>query len=286
MAIVGGNGADSWPAQVLLLTVLLYSSITVFAFTHYHYTQLSRHSCRARPCFATTTKSPTELTGTGVEFPPDSSGVERIMRATKFWASAIPIVSSYYTFQSELYLRQKLLGETLSADDAEAVWDAQHSKGAEKLACTIASLKGFYVKTAQIIASRQDLFPEQYTEALSGFTDDLDPMPVSLAKAVVERELLNRGEAFDDMFSEFDDTPLGSASIAQVHRAVLTPKYGGPKEVAVKIQRPSIESKLMGDISNLIALSKPLQDADALPLDYYTVFVELKKQLKDEVCQV
>lgn len=42
----------------------------------------------------------------------------------------------------------------------------------------------------------------------------------------------------------------------------------------------------MGDISNLIALSKPLQDADALPLDYYTVFVELKKQLKDEVCQV
>ena len=88
------------------------------------------------------------------------------------------------------------------------------------------------------------------------------------------------------MFSEFDDTPLGSASIAQVHRAVLTPKYGGPKEVAVKIQRPSIESKLMGDISNLIALSKPLQDADALPLDYYTVFVELKKQLKDEVCQV
>ena len=121
---------------------------------------------------------------------------------------------------------------------------------------------------------------------LSGFTDDLDPMPVSLAKAVVERELLNRGEAFDDMFSEFDDTPLGSASIAQVHRAVLAPKYGGPKEVAVKIQRPSIESKLMGDISNLIALSKPLQDADALPLDYYTVFVELKKQLKDEVCQV
>jgi aarF domain-containing kinase len=66
-----------------------------------------------------------------------------------------------------------------------------------------------------------------------------------------------------------------------VHRAVLTEKYGGG-EVAVKIQRPSIESKLMGDIANLKAIAKPFQNSDALPLDYYTVFCELEKQLGDE----
>jgi aarF domain-containing kinase len=52
--------------------------------------------------------------------------------------------------------------------------------------------------------------------------------------------------------------------------------------VAVKIQRPSIESKLMGDIANLKQLAKTFRDSDALPLDYYTVFCELEKQLQDE----
>jgi aarF domain-containing kinase len=142
-------------------------------------------------------------------------------------------------------------------------------------------LKGFYVKTAQIISSRQDLFPKQYTEALSCFTDNVDPLPASLIKAVIQQELLNRDEKFEDIFAEFDDTPLGAASVAQVHRAVLTAEYGG-REVAVKVQRPSIESKLLGDVANLKAVAKTFQNVDALPLDYYTVFAELEKQLADE----
>lgn len=113
----------------------------------------------------------------------------------------------------------------------QSIWDAQHKAGASKLAETIASLKGFYVKTAQIISSREDLFPPQYTEALSGFTDNMDPMPASVSKAVIQQELLNEDEKFEDVFLEFDDEPLGAASIAQVHRAVLSEKYGGPREV-------------------------------------------------------
>lgn len=49
-----------------------------------------------------------------------------------------------------------------------------------------------------------------------------------------------------------------------------------------KIQRPSIESKLMGDIANLKALTKTFRDSPTLPLDYYTVFCELETQLQDE----
>ena len=138
------------------------------------------------------------------------------------------------------------------------------------------------MKSAQIISTRADLFPKQYTDALSGFTDNLDPMPASLARAVVAKELLNSNEKFEDVFIEFDEKPLGAASVAQVHRAVLSEKYGGPREVAVKIQRPSIESKLMGDIANLKAITKTFRDSDALPLDYYTVFCELEKQLAEE----
>ena len=217
-----------------------------------------------------------------VEFPPPLSKVDRLKRAAQFWSTAVPIIASYYGKMAEVKLREGLLGETLTQEDIERIWDEQHASGAIKLADTIASLKGFYVKTAQIISSRADLFPEQYTQALSGFTDNLDPMPSTLAKAVVMQELLNHDEKFEDVFSEFDDVPLGAASVAQVHRAVLTEKYGGPREVAVKIQRPAIESKLMGDIANLKSISKTLKDVDALPLDYHTVFCELEKQLADE----
>jgi len=217
-----------------------------------------------------------------VEFPPPLSSAERLKRSAKFWTTTVPIIASYYGKSTELYMKEKLLGETLSEEEAKIIWDAQHEDGATKLADAITSLKGFYVKTAQIIASRQDLFPKQYTDRLSCFTDNVDPMSAELAKAVIVKELLNRDEKFEDVFTEFDDIPLGAASVAQVHRAVLSEKYGGPREVAIKIQRPSIESKLMSDIANLKAITKPLKEADALPLDYYTVFVELEKQLADE----
>jgi aarF domain-containing kinase len=62
---------------------------------------------------------------------------------------------------------------------------------------------------------------------------------------------------------------------------VLTDAYGG-KEVAVKVQRPSIESKLLGDVANLKQLTKTFRDTPTLPLDYYTVFCELEKQLAEE----
>ena len=228
----------------------------------------------------TDTPTPQEDEDIDIEFPPPLSKVDRIKRAATFWSNAIPIVASYYSKTIEMQFQQLLTGNEISDDEVEKIWDDVHESGALKLANTITSLKGFYVKTAQIIASRKDLFPSQYTDALSDFTDNVDPIPASLAKAVIKKELLNRGELFEDVFGDFDEVPLGAASVAQVHRAVLTEKYGGPKEVAIKIQRPSIESKLMGDIANLKQLAKTFREE--LPLDYYTVFCELENQLQDE----
>ncbi|CAB9500401.1 protein kinase UbiB [Seminavis robusta] len=216
-----------------------------------------------------------------VEFPPPLSQIDRFKRAATFWSTAVPIVANYYGIIGKTKMRE-LMGQELDDEEIEKIWIAQHEDGAQKLAETITDLKGFYVKTAQIISARQDLFPKQYIDALSGFADNLDPMPTALARAVIAKELLMPGEKFEDVFSEFDEAPLGAASVAQVHRAVLTEKYGGPREVAVKIQRPSIESKLMADIANLKVIAKQFQDLEALPLDYYTVFAELEKQLSQE----
>ena len=101
-----------------------------------------------------------------------------------------------------------------------------------------------------------------------------------MIRAVVEREVLRPGEAFGDVFETFETAPLGAASIAQVHKATLTAKYGGPREVAVKVQRPRVEGKLLGDIAELKSLAKPLRNAT--PVDYYVVFSELEQQLADE----
>ena len=217
-----------------------------------------------------------------VDFPPPLTKLQRLQRATKFWTSVLPIVFSYYTKETELRLIESFAGQNTNfynSTEVEHIWNEQHARGAQTLANTILSLKGFYVKTAQIIASRRDLFPVQYTDALSNFTDSVDPLPVELIKAVISKELLLRSETFEDVFATFDEIPLGSASVAQVHRAVLSSKFGN-KEVAVKVQRPAIESKLMGDIVNLKALAKTF--AKDLPLDYYTVFCELEKQLSYE----
>ena len=178
-----------------------------------------------------------------VEFPPPLTQLDRLKRAATFWSTAVPIVAQYYGLLSKIKF-QELTSNPLTESEIQQLWDAQHTKGATQLADTITELKGFYVKTAQIISSRRDLFPEQYTEALSGFTDNLDPMPAALAKAVIESELLHADEKFEDVFAEFDEKPLGAASVAQCHRAVLTEKYGG-KTVAVKIQRPSIVSHFL-----------------------------------------
>lgn len=214
-----------------------------------------------------------------VEFPPPLSSWDRTKRAAQFYGTAVPIIANYYGLIGNLKFQELMGNDSFTEEEIENLWADMHEDGAGKLSKVITELKGFYVKTAQIIASRQDLFPEQYCEALNGFTDNLDPMDASLAKAVVAKELLNRDEKFSDVFAEFDDEPLGAASVAQVHRAVLTEKYGG-REVAVKIQRPSIESKLLGDVANLKAVSKTFREA--LPLDYYTVMSELEKQLADE----
>jgi hypothetical protein len=164
------------------------------------------------------TKAPGEAAA--VEFPAPLSAAQRLARAANFWARAVPVMVSYMRVYTGFQLRERLLGQCLSEDECEVVWEAEHEKGAATLADAIHDLRGFYVKAGQIIASRQDLFPSQYIDRLAGLTDLLDPMPVSLVKAVICQELLLEGESFEDVFVEFDDAPLGAASVAQVKSEV------------------------------------------------------------------
>lgn len=156
----------------------------------------------------------------------------------------------------------------------EAAWNELHEQGSNVVSSTIGELRGFYSKSAQLIGSRPDLFPSQYCEKLAPFQDSAPPMDGALLVRVVESEF---GRPLSEIFSSFDSEPLGSASVAQVHRAVLR---STGKTVAVKVQRPAVEPLMLGDIANLIALSSRFRGAVAV--DYYVVFSELQTQLRNE----
>ena len=98
-----------------------------------------------------------------------------------------------------------------------------------------------FVKFGQVLSTRSDVFPEGILSELQKLQDTARPMPAGRAQAILEREL---GAPVGEVFSDFDPVPLGSASIGQVHRAVLR----SGEVVAVKVQRPEAPGRVAADL--------------------------------------
>mmetsp|Transcript_57456 Transcript_57456/g.140228 ORF Transcript_57456/g.140228 Transcript_57456/m.140228 type:complete len:638 (+) Transcript_57456:114-2027(+) len=209
-------------------------------------------------------------------FPPPLTSTQRVARALSFYKRIIPVLAKYKAKEIEIQLKRKIDKDAISPEEEEQIWADLDEWGSTVVADTIKEMRGFYVKSGQVISTRVDLFPEAYTEKLAVLQDGLEPMPFEQVEAVVSQELLD-GAPLSELFSSFDEEPLGSASIAQVHKATLL----DGRTVAVKLQRPNVEPKLMGDVANLKRISKLLKDS--LPVDYYTVFSELGDALVNEL---
>jgi ubiquinone biosynthesis protein len=110
-----------------------------------------------------------------------------------------------------------------------------------RLRRTLDDLGPTFVKFGQVLSTRSDILPEGVLSELQKLQDTVKPMPAGVAQQIIEREL---GAPVDEVFASFDPVPLGSASIGQVHKAVLS----GGETVAVKVQRPEAPARVAGDL--------------------------------------
>lgn len=99
-----------------------------------------------------------------------------------------------------------------------------------------------FVKFGQILSTRRDLLPDDIADELAYLQDSVPPFPSKQAQAIIEKTL---GQPVSELFARFDEEPLASASIAQVHAAQL---HDG-REVIVKVVRPNITSTIRRDLS-------------------------------------
>ena len=112
-----------------------------------------------------------------------------------------------------------------------------------------------YIKLGQFIASSPTIFPPDYVLEFQKCLDQTTPVPFEVIRRTVEKEL---GMTLEDIFESVDPVPLASASVAQVHAAVLR---GSRRDVVIKVLKPGVEDTLTTDLNFLYLASRALEVA-------------------------
>ncbi|MDZ7604085.1 MAG: AarF/ABC1/UbiB kinase family protein [Cyclobacteriaceae bacterium] len=115
----------------------------------------------------------------------------------------------------------------------------------ERIRLIMEELGPTYIKLGQMLSNRPDLVPEALITELEKLQDRVPPFPSAKAKEIIERET---GKPIAETFVYFDETPIGSASIGQVHRARLL----NGEDVVVKVQRPMARGQIEADLSLIV----------------------------------
>ena len=151
-----------------------------------------------------------------------------------------------------------------------------------ELRTTLEDLGPTYVKIGQIMSSRVDMLPESYCKELEKLRQNVQPLDSQVARAVIEQET---GKKIEEIYSEFNDDPLGSASIGQAHSGTL---LDGTK-VVTKVQRPLIADMMRQDFILLKKLAKGIavvnegKEDNTESVDLMSVITELEKVTDEEL---
>lgn len=146
---------------------------------------------------------------------------------------------------------------------------ALHSRVAHIVLDTCLKNEGLYIKLGQGLNSMSHILPKEYTETLKVLLDRAPPVPVEHVRQTIVEDT---GKDLEDVFVRFDNTPVASASIAQVHQAWLpAPEDGSstePVKVAVKVRKPCISTQSKWDLYTYSMIMKLLKLIFDLPTDW------------------
>jgi predicted unusual protein kinase regulating ubiquinone biosynthesis (AarF/ABC1/UbiB family) len=139
-------------------------------------------------------------------------------------------------------------GRRLAGGDREEIDAEMTAKAAEQLFSVLGELKGGAMKFGQALSVMEAAVPEEYAEpyreALTKLQAEAPPLPARAVHRVLDQQL---GTKWRERFQSFDDVPVASASIGQVHRAV----WSDGRDVAVKVQYPGADEALRADLRTL-----------------------------------
>ena len=173
----------------------------------------------------------------------------------------------------------------------------------EKATSLLEDLGPTFVKMGQIAANRSDVIPPAYADAFKRLRAEVPPMPFSTVLATIEESL---GHPWQESFSRIEEKPLGSASIAQVHRARIAPHAVGdagagtgaaaaplpadaPKAgsyVAIKVRRPHVVEQMTQDLALIrqaVALVGLTRATDGIKLSLDDLVTELERTTRQEL---
>jgi ubiquinone biosynthesis protein len=148
----------------------------------------------------------------------------------------------------------------------------------ERLREALERLGPIFVKFGQVMSTRRDLLPPDIADELARLQDRVPPFPSNVAVAIIEKSF---GKPLDRIFATFEQTPIASASIAQVHFATL---HDG-REVAVKVLRPNMLPAIEKDLALMKMMAGWVESAsaDGKRLKPREVVGEFDKYLHDEL---
>jgi ubiquinone biosynthesis protein len=159
----------------------------------------------------------------------------RLRYWTAYWTTARIVLS---------YLSLKVQSRFRSPAAIDELARRKHLKNARRVHRTIARLQGLFIKIGQLISIMTNFLPEEFRAELEGLQDQVPPRPYA---EVEQRFIEELGKAPRELFAEFDERPIASASIGQVHKA----KLPTGESVAVKVQYPDIEEIVSIDLRAL-----------------------------------
>jgi ubiquinone biosynthesis protein len=149
---------------------------------------------------------------------------------------------------------------------------------AVRLRLALEELGPIFVKFGQAVSTRRDLLPKDVADELAKLQDRVPPFPGAVARAIVEEAY---GRPVSEAFSQFEETPLAAASIAQVHAARLP----DGKEVVVKVLRPDMRESIERDLEVLYAVAELAQTywREGRRLRPREIVAEYEKTVLDEL---